>query len=501
MSRLMRDTIPLLSKSRFMAGLQCHKRLYLECYHRDLADPVDTGQQAIFDMGTRVGEVARGLYPNGVLVHEDHFHHDAAVSSTDMALGNTALPAVYEAAFLHDDVRMRVDLLRRADDRAFEFAEVKSSTRVKEEHLYDTGIQIYVLNGAVIDIRRVFVAHINKSYVYQGGDYDLDQLFTLEDVTDDVRRLQPEITDALREMRQPLWVSTPPDINTGRQCTQPYVCSFYGHCHAGLPEHHVGQLPRAREPLLNALASAGINDIRNIPQDFPGLNPTQRRVRDCVVNDRMYVDPQLSVELSSLEYPVHFLDFETFNPALPLYVGTRPYQVVPFQWSAHTMTRDGTLTHREYLHDGFDDPREAFAHNLLQALGTEGSIIVYSSFEATRIRELAEYLPHLSTGLLSLLDGRVVDLLQLVRKHCYHPEFHGSFSIKSVLPALVADLDYEGLNIKEGNAASAAYAEMQSRETSPERRAKLREDLAAYCHRDTEAEVRLLQVLSSMGDG
>jgi hypothetical protein len=337
--------------------------------------------------------------------------------------------------------------------------------------------------------------------MYQGGSYDLDQLFTLEDVTDDVRRLQPEIADALREMRQPLWASTPPETGPGRQCSKPYGCAFYGHCHAGLPEHHVGQLPRAREPLLSALASAGIDDIRDIPQDFPGLNPTQRRVRDCVVNDQTYVDPQLSVEFSNLEYPVHFLDFETFNPALPLYVGTRPYQVVPFQWSAHTMTRDGALTHREYLHDGFDDPREAFARSLLQALGTEGSIIVYSSFEATRIRELAEYLPHLSTNLLSLLDGRIVDLLQLMRKHCYHPGFHGSFSIKSVLPALVPDLDYEGLNIQEGNVASAAYAEMQSRETSPERRVKLREDLAAYCRRDTEAEVRLLQVLSSMGAG
>ena len=161
------------------------------------------------------------------------------------------------------------------------------------------------------------------------------------------------------------------------------------------------------------------------------------------------------------------------------------------------MDSDGNLTHIEFLHDGFDDPRESFAINLLKTLGTSGSIVVYSSFEATRIRELADALPHLATELLALLDGRIIDLLPLVRKYCYHPEFHGSFSLKAVLPALAPDFGYSDLEISDGSLASAAYAEMIRPETTPERRSSLRQDLLAYCERDTEAMVRLSETLRS----
>jgi hypothetical protein len=209
----------------------------------------------------------------------------------------------------------------------------------------------------------------------------------------------------------------------------------------------------------------------------------------------MFLDRNLPKTLKALEYPVHFLDFETFNPALPLYAGTRPYQVIPFQWSSHTMSGDGVVRHDEFLHSGNVDPREDFARSLLEALGESGSIVVYSGFEETRIRELATALPSLAGRLAALVSGRMVDLLPLVRNHCYHPEFHGSFSLKSVLPALVSDLSYDALEIQDGGQASAAYAEMVRRYCPSERRDSLRKSLLAYCKRDTEAMVRLFQKL------
>ena len=495
MSDLAREQIPQLSKSRFLAGLQCHKRLYLECFHRDLADPVDAGQQALFDAGTMVGELARDLYLGGVLIVDDHLHHEDAVVSTERALSDPSISAIYEAGFVHDDIRIRVDLLARAGKDAFDLLEVKSGTKVKEDHLPDVGVQLYVLNGCRIPIGRACLVHINKEYVYQGGDYDLNQLFSVEDITDEVQQLQPDIPSYLNEMRLPLWSLEPPDIKARKQCSKPNPCPFYGCCHIDWPEHHVTQLPRAGEKLLRLLEEAGIEDIRDIPTGFPGLNQTQQRVRDCLVNNRFHLDSALAKMLGQLEYPIHFLDFETFNPALPLYVGTHPYQVIPFQWSNHIMNRDGELRHEEFLQQEVTDPREPFVRSLLKTLGTSGSIITYSSFEATRIRELAADLPSLSRDLLALLDSRIVDLLQLVRRYCYHPEFHGSFSLKSVLPALVPDLDYSDLEISDGDQASAAYAEMIRPETSPERRKSLRESLLAYCKRDTEAMVRLFEVL------
>ena len=478
-----------------MAGLQCHKRLYFECFRRDLADPVGEAQQAIFDMGTRVGQLARELYPGGALIDCDHFHHNEAVASTRAMLPDSSVPAIFEAGFRYDDVRVRIDILARADDGKFDLLEVKSGTSTKKEHRPDVGVQLYVLEGCGVPVGRAAVAHLNREYVYPGGDYDLDELFSVDDITDELREKQADIPSALEEMRLALQCPEPPDVKAGKHCSKPFTCPFYGHCHVDEPEHHVSRLPRASQKLLQLLEDAGIEDIRDIAADFEGLNDVQRRVRDCVVSDLPFVDAALAESLGQLEYPVHFLDFETFNPALPVHVGTRPYQIIPFQWSDHILDQDGNLSHEEFLHDGFDDPREPFARSLLKALGTSGSIIVYSSFEEIRIRELADTLPGLSGDLLALLDGRIVDLLPLIRDNCYHPEFHGSFSIKSVLPALVPDLGYGDLEIREGVVASAAYAEIVQSGTAPERREALRTGLLAYCKRDTEAMVRLFETL------
>lgn len=495
MSESRREQIPILSKSRFLAGLQCHKRLYLECFHPELADPVSVGRQAILDTGTRVGELARDLYHGGILIEEDHLHHDEAVSSTGKALADPSVPAIYEAAFLYDDVRIRADILKRVGNDMFDLIEVKSGTGVKEDYIPDVAVQLYVLKGCGIPVGQACLCHINKEYIYQGGSYDLSQLFLVDDITDKAEQLQLDIPTMLEKIRRPLWELEPPTIKPSRQCSKPYLCAFVGHCLVSQPEYRVLQLPHASEKLLLALENAGIEDIRDIPQGFPGLNENQQRVRDCVVNNHSYLDPALPEALERLEYPIHFLDFETFNPALPLYVGTRPYQVIPFQWSDHIITGDGELTHEEFLHEGSDDPREPFARSLLKVLGPRGSIVVYSSYEATRIRELADSLPDLSNDLMALLEGRIVDMLVLVRNHCYHPEFHGSFSIKSVLPALVPDLGYGDLEISDGGQASAAYAEMVRPETPSDRRIQLRESLLAYCRRDTEAMVRLFETL------
>jgi len=492
-----RKKIPLLSKSRFIAGMQCHKRLYFECYHRDLADEVSESQQAIFDTGTTVGELATNLCSGGILVTEDHLHHEEALETTRKLLNDPSVPAVFEAAFLYDDIRVRADLLPRVGVGAFDLIEVKSTTSTKEEHVFDVAVQLYVLEGSGIKVRRACLCHINNEYVYQGGEYELEELFAIDDITEEARQLQPQVLQELLDMRRPLWKPEAPDIKPGRQCSHPYTCPFYGFCHTDEPEHHVSQLPRASQMLLQSLEEAGIEDIRDIPADFGGLNATQHRVRDCVANNRFHLDPELPEALQQLEYPVHFLDFETFNPALPLYVGTRPFQIIPFQWSNHILEEDGSLRHEEYLHDGPDDPREPFAKNLLETLGTKGSILVYSAFEASRVRELSEFLPYLADDLLALND-RMVDLLKLIRNHCYHPDFHGSFSIKAVLPALVPDLSYKDLTINEGSLASIAFAEMINPETPAKRREFIRKSLLEYCEMDTEAEVRLFQKLSSL---
>ena len=489
------NNIPLLSKSRFMAGMQCHKRLYLELFQRELADPVGEAQQAIMDSGTGIGALARGIYPDGVLIEQDYMHHKEAVIQTAELLKDKSIPSFYEAAFIYDDVRIRADILVRIGKGVFDLVEVKSGTSVKKEHIPDTAIQVYVLEGCGLSVRCACVAHLNNEYIYEGGEYNLQQLFIVDDVTEKAREMLKDVPAMLNDMRLPLLEAEPPDIAPGRQCSKPYDCEFCGYCHADEPEHHVSQLPNAREKLLAALAEASIDDIRDIPEDFPNLSELQQRVRDCVVGNSVYISPHLQKELKRLEYPIYFLDFETFDPALPLYVGTHPYHILPFQWSCHIMDESGDIKHEEFLNDSSDDPREPFARSLIKMLGDSGSIVVYSSFEATRIKELIEALPHLSDSLSALLGGRIVDLWKIVKEHCYHPDFHGSFSIKAVLPALVPGLGYGDLEIQEGSLASMAYAEMIASDTPAKRRKQIRKNLLAYCERDTEAMVRLYEVL------
>jgi len=490
-----RDTIPLLSKSRFAAGLQCPKRLFLECYSPDLAEPPDISQQAVMDTGTAIGRLARQTFPEGRLIEEPYFQHDAAVTETLKALTDEAVSAIYEAAFTCDSVRLRVDVLSRNADSTFDLVEVKSTTSAKEEHIPDVAIQLYVVDGSGIAVRRTCLLHIDNTYVYEGGRHDLTKLFQLEDVTDRARNfVQFEVPLSLAGMRGVLRREDPPELEFGRQCSEPYRCGFYRHCREGAPEHHIEQLPRATSGLLQTLLDAGIRDIRKIPEGFPGLSTAQRQVRECVVAGQPCIGPGLAAALTAVQHPLHFLDFETFNPALPIYAGTRPYQVIPFQWSLHIQDSAGNLSHRSFLHDGGGDPREPFVLSLLDAIELHGTIVVYTGFEQRRLRELAGTFPRYSDHLMDVC-GRMLDLHAVIRDHYYHPGFHGSYSMKAVLPAVVPDLGYDDLEIQEGGHASVAFARMISPETGESERRRLRHALLDYCRRDTEAMVRVIDAL------
>lgn len=494
-----RASIPLLSKSRFTAGLQCHKRLYLECYHYKLRDPVDPTTQALFDAGNRVGIAAQGRHPGGVKITDDYLHHGEAVRNTAAALAKPGAKAIFEGAFAFDDVKVRVDILAAAGAAAgagvWDLVEVKSSSGYKEDYLWDIGVQLYVVEGSGVRVRKASLLHVNNQYVYPGGSYDLDRLFTLRDLTDQAREIRDELKRDLGQMRVPLWRTEPPEIPVGAFCKRPYICPFYSHCHDGGPEHPVGDLPWLNPKLQQALRAASIQDIREIPENFEGLTDLHRRIRASVITGQVHADPELKRALDALTPPIHFLDFETCNPALPLFVGTRPFQQVPFQWSDHVLHRGGRLEHREYLHTLPTDPRRDVAESLIRALGDQGPIVVYSGFEERIIRSLAEELPECRDRLLPLVEARIVDLLELIKAHYYHPEFRGSFSIKGVLPALIDDLDYKDLEIREGGQAAVAYVELIDENAPEDRRAKVAEALRAYCRRDTEAMVRLFHRL------
>jgi hypothetical protein len=480
---------PMLSKSRFLAGLQCHLRLWYQCYDRDLASKPPPSQQAIFDAGHEVGRLATQLYPDGVLIDEPYYQHKQAVESTLNAMQDPKVKAIYEAAFIYDGVRIRVDILERLEDGSWSLVEVKSSTSVKDVYYPDVAVQYYALEGCGLKISGAGILHINNQYVYDGQNLDLDSLFSFGDLTNDIKSMQPEIPSSLAELKAMLANTDAPEIQPSRHCHKPYDCEFWDHCIKDMPEFWVYNINGIGENKLDDLADMGIQDIGNIPVTFP-LSQIQDRIRESVTNQQEYISKELKAELNNMEYPIHFLDFETIGPAIPRYAGTRPYQTIPFQWSDHILYEDGKLDHREYLCKEDKDPREEFTQTLIDALGTEGSIVIYTSYETGVLNSIVEHFPHYADELWAIID-RFRDLHAIIRNNYYHPNFYGSFSLKYVLPALVPEMSYDKLSIQDGMQASLEYLRMMDPETPEEEKTRLRTDLLTYCGQDTEAMIKI----------
>ena len=489
-----------LSKSRFQKGLQCEKALWLAVHRPDLAEPVTEAQQWIFDQGTEVGRLAQELFPGGTEVTEDYRHTDEALTTTQCLLAEGAT-TLFEPAFYFDGVLVRVDALVAVGDGTWDLFEVKSGSRVKDENFTDAAVQVYVAEGAGLRVRRAHIVHLDTSYVWEGGAYDLEQLFAIEDVTQRARAVMGGVPVVLEGFRAML-AGPEPEVRIGSCCSKPYGCDFSAYCHAGLAgEHPVTDLPRLGEDALHALLELGVTCIREIPDDFRMLSPAQAKVVRVVKSGLPYVDvPGLARDLASLTWPVYHLDFETVNPALPLWPGTRPYQTIPFQYSVHVHHEDGSHEHREYLHVTTDDPRRPLTERLIADLDDAGSVMHYTAFERTRLADLAAALPDLA-GTIGAILGRLVDLEAIIRARTTHPATNGLTSIKRVLPAWCPDLSYADLALGDGSAASVRYLKSVRGLLAPDEVAQLHSDLIEYCGMDTLAMVRLLETLRGRASG
>ncbi|MDR4476270.1 MAG: DUF2779 domain-containing protein [Nitrospira sp.] len=482
-----------LSKSRYLSGLQCHKRLYLEVHAPALATKPDAATQAILDMGTDLGELARQRFPGGRLVTAGYRQSQEAFAQTAELLKDPTVPAIFEGAFQFNQVLIRVDVLERVGvdelgQPTWRLVEVKSSSKVKATHVDDLTIQSYVLEGIGLALAEICLMHVNTQYVFDGRHLDLDQLFTLRSLTDTVRPRLPEVATRLGAMQAMLEELSTPAIGPDEHCHSPYECPFWDHCTRDKPARWIYHLPGSSKTVIQ-LRELGVETIDNIP-DHIALTPVQRRVKE----NREWVGDGLRSALETIVYPVHHLDFETFMPAVPKYTDTRPYQVIPTQWSNHIEHPDGSLSHAEFLCRDERDPREDLAVTLLESLGREGSICVYSSYERSVIERLAEDFPSLRKNLKRIV-ARLWDLHVIIRDHYYHPAFEGSYSIKTVLPAVVPSLSYADLVIRDGGVAACEYSRMIFTVTDWIEKAQIQEALLRYCERDTLAMVELRREL------
>jgi hypothetical protein len=490
---------PILSKSTFIRGLQCEKSLYLYKHHYNLKDETPAQLQAIFNQGTNVGILAQELFPNGVDASpSSHFKMQESVFKTDEFI-KKGRSIIYEATFQYNGVLAALDILVKEDD-GWKAYEVKSSTSVTDTYIYDAAIQYYTIVNSGIDLKDISIVYINNQYA-KNGAINIQELFSIESVFDRVKEVFPNIPHQVENLKQVIKQEEIPNIDIGAHCDSPYSCDFKGHCWKHIPEYSIFDIANLWTSKKFQLYEKGIITFDQIDLDNNPLNSNQLLQVTSELNNISYIDREnISAFINDLNYPLYFLDFETMGSAIPIYDNTRPYQQFVFQYSLHILPEEkGILEHHEYLAETAtnQDPRIGFVKQLLNDCGTSGDILVYNiGFERGKLNDLIELFPQYANEINNIIN-RLKDLMIPFQKRWYYtPEMKGSYSIKYVLPALVPDLSYQDLEIKEGGTASTVFAQMASGEYTGDYE-KTRKDLLEYCKLDTYAMVRIFEILKS----
>ena len=484
-----------LSKSTFIRGLRCEKSLYLYKHHYKLKDPTPSSLQAVFDQGINIGLLAQELFPNGVDASpENHFKMVESVGKTIdfISQGQTI---IYEATFLYKNVLAALDILVK-DKEGWKAYEVKSSTKVSDTYIKDAAIQYYTIKNSGIDLKDISIVHVNNEYT-RDGELDIHQLFTIESVYDQVLGFLPRIPNEVRRLKNVIDSPEVPNVDIGNHCFEPYDCDFRGTCWKHIPDYSVFDISRLNKDKKFDLYNKGVITLDDIDLSQTNLNANQVLQVQSEINGTSHIEiEEIRNFTNGLNYPLYFLDFETIGPAVPKYNGSRPYQQLVFQYSLHIQeTSESEIEHREYLADPSQDPRIGFIKQLIQDCGSSGDIIVYNiGFEKGKLKDLTEVFLEYSNELRGIVN-RLKDLMIPFQKKWYYtPEMKGSYSIKSVLPALVPELSYNDLEIKEGGTASNIFLSM-TKGTFEGDVKETRKQLLEYCKLDTYAMVKILEKL------
>jgi hypothetical protein len=487
----------LLSKSSYIKGLQCEKHLYLYKYHYNEMDELSEMQKAIFKRGTNVGELAQQLFPGGEIAAEGEppDYEKALKKTKELIAGNAKV--IYEAAIMFNDVLSIADIFVMEKGGAKVY-EVKSSTSISETYLNDAALQYYVISGQGIRVKDFSIIYINNQYIRK-GDLNLEELFTTESVLELILPMQKSVKENINRLKKVILNKKMPGIDIGEHCYKPYTCGFFNYCRKHIPDVSIFDFSGMHLAKKYELYRNGIIRLDDVPEDFP-LNKNNKLQLDVFKSGKPLIDGNaINNFISDLHYPLYFMDFETFQPAVPLFDNSKPYQQIPFQYSVFLKkNKNSEAGHFEFLAEPGIDPRKKFTEDLLKVTKGKGDVLVYNkTFEITRLNEIARDFPEYADEIEKLVS-RIKDLMiPFQKKYYYAPEMKGSYSIKAVLPALVPELSYDELEINEGGLASIAYESLQT-ETDLMFIAEIKQQLLEYCKLDTLGMVRILEKLSAL---
>lgn len=454
--------------------------------------------------GNLVEEWARKLFPDGIWVKSGD--EGSAISTrSHMESGDHTL---FQSTFVHDVFMARNDVLKfDSTSRKWDLYEVKGTNSLNEtsdkiDHIEDASFQAIVMKEAGIALGRVYLVHLNKEYV-RSGTINVHELFEQEDITQQVRERENETRDGMHRAKEILLQNDEKAV----ECRCIYAgrsghCTTFAHSHPHVPDYSVHDISRIgnSKKRLAELVDTGVLDLDDIPEDFD-LSDNQRLQVSVHQSHKPLVDAiAIEAVLSRLEYPLYFLDYETYPSAIPLFDGYHPYQQIPFQFSLHVVDApDAEPAHFEYVHESDSDPAPELSKELQSRIGKTGTVIVWNkSFEQGRNKELGEQNPEYREFFADV-NKRVFDLIDIFKdRHYVHPAFKGKTSIKSVLPVMVPELSYKALAIKEGGTASQKWFDAVFGDMSDAQRQQIFTDLKIYCGLDTYAMYAIWKALQSI---
>ena len=488
----------ILTKTDFIQYLNCPESLWLL---KNQPDDYPDGQFSLFLQkliaeGYEVEEEAQKLFPHGVNLPE--FGTPQNTQEAFDQEGN----CFFQAAFETDKgVFARVDVLERLPDATWHLYEVKSSTSVKTDkkhnHLKDVCFQKYVLEQNGLTVSKVSIIHLNKEYV-RNGDIDPEQLLNVEDVTEQITDLYSEVSI---EIVQANHFINQAAIDTSKcSCrlnTRSNHCDSFSFFNDNIPEFSIYEIGNIRANKIQDLYNEGILSIREIPHNFK-LNAKQELQIESVRQSKPIIEKaRIDKILSSLVFPLHFIDYETYASAVPKIDGIRPHQHIPFQVSIHTMKANGTIEHFEFLAHELEIPAQ-MAQFMSDSTGTTGTFISWhKSFEIGRNKNMIDWLPE-HEEYLEGMNSNMFDLEDIFKNEYVDYRFHGSTSIKKVLPVVLPELSYDDLEVQDGTMALDLWGRMVLDKNFTEDKAKVRTKLLDYCKLDTWAMVGLYKTLITL---
>ena len=486
----------LLTKSNYLVGLKCNRSLWIEKNKPELKPEIDLATQYKFETGHKVGNLAKEYFKGGISISEGNFQQSLKLSKEHLEKRKV----LFEAGFLFGRCYSRADVLKPVGKDEWDIIEVKSGTKVKEENIHDVSFQKYVYENSGLKIRNCYLMHLDNTYL-KDGDLDIKNLFVLDNITEEVEEYSEGIEDRINYMLENIDSKEYNENKFGKHCDNPKECPNPDQDRGFLPKHSIFTFYNIRVKKAIEYFNHGFLKTGDVTNDFK-LNAKQKIQQDSESKNENHVDPKgIKLFLDELKYPLYYIDFETYNPAIPYFNDMKPYQRIPFQVSLHIQNKSGEkLEHYEFLAEDKNDPRKEFIEFMIKHIKDDGgSIVVFNeAFEKGVMKEIINTFPEYTEWVENSFL-RFKDLLKVFRDfNYYNPKQEGSCSIKKVLPCLVPEKNHKDLDISNGITASIEYENSIWKSNDKKEISKIRKNLLEYCKLDTLAMVDIKEELEKL---